>query len=82
MTTMRTRLVSRSAACRLRCDLGSTTLCVICLPLCLISCLPCVAVVRLDHVITYVSILCIHVMDGVYLHANFACCSRLIVLGS
>ena len=34
--------------------------------------------VWLDHVIMFVRPLCIRVMDGVYLHANFVCCSRLI----
>ena len=73
-----TRLVSRSAAYRLRRDLGSTTLCFDCLPLCLLVSCPawqCLNKWSCDHPCkTFI----IRVMDDEICVPAFVCCSRLI----
>ena len=62
---LRTRIVSRSAACRLRRDLGSTTLCLLSSAVFVELSALRGSYVRLDHVIFYVRPLGIRVMDDV-----------------
>ena len=81
-TTLRTRNVSRSAACRLRRDMGSTTLCFVAFRCDVKFACPAWQLSKTwscDHLCKTFNI---RVMDDVIWMPTTVCCSRLIVLGS